>query len=186
MGEPKRIDVAPSAIGDLDVAPAVPEDVAAGSVVVGVPAPAAAEVAPISHAVFRVARLHRMLAGPLLRRVGLHLGQEMVMMQLWDRGPQRLSDLARVLDADAPTITRTIQRLERDGFVRRTPCATDKRVTIVEATPASRSLREQVENLWTEVGRITAEGVSADEQAAALRVLERIEANLARAIEQNT
>jgi hypothetical protein len=31
--------------------------------------------------VFRIARLHRMLAGPLLRRVGLHLGQEMVMMQ---------------------------------------------------------------------------------------------------------
>jgi len=37
-----------------------------------VPIPAAAHGGPISHAIFRVARLHRMIAGNLLRRVGLH------------------------------------------------------------------------------------------------------------------
>ena len=35
-------------------------------------------------AYLRVGRLHRMLVGQLLRRVGLHPGQELLMMQLWD------------------------------------------------------------------------------------------------------
>lgn len=41
-----------------------------------------AELAPVSHAIFRVARLHKMLAGRLLRHVGLYPNQELVMMRL--------------------------------------------------------------------------------------------------------
>src|SRR5258707_13766642 len=89
--------------------------------------PAAAHGGPISHALFRVARLHRMVAGNLLRRVGLHPGQELAMMYLWEAGPQRQTDLIRLLDSDAATMTRTIQRLEHAGFVRRSPVTDDKR-----------------------------------------------------------
>ncbi|MBI0384032.1 MarR family transcriptional regulator, partial [Streptomyces albiflaviniger] len=52
-----------------------------------VPVPTAAGGGPVSHAIFRLARLHRMLAGQLLRRIGLHPGQELVMMHLWELGP---------------------------------------------------------------------------------------------------
>src|SRR6476660_10499856 len=92
-----------------------------------VPIPAAAHGGPISHAIFRVARLHRMIAGNLLRRVGLHPGQELVMMHLWELGPQRQADLIGLLDSDAATMTRTVKRLEDAGFVRRVPLADDKR-----------------------------------------------------------
>jgi DNA-binding MarR family transcriptional regulator len=71
--------------------------------------------------IFRVASLHRMLAGNLLRRIGLHPSQELAVMQLWDAGPQRQTDLVRLLDSDAATMTRTVQRLEAAGFVRRRP-----------------------------------------------------------------
>src|SRR6476659_2124303 len=108
-----------------------------------VPVPVSAAGGPISHAIFRVARLHRMLAGQLLREVGLHPAQELVMMQLWDRGAQRQTDLVRFLGSDAATMTRTVRRLENAGFVRRRPCTQDKRVTIVEPTAASLALRTQ-------------------------------------------
>ena len=88
--------------------------------------PAAALGGPISHAIFRIARLQKMMAGNLLRHLGLHPGQEMVMMYLWELGPQRQTDLIRLMDSDAATMTRTIQRLEHAGFVRRSPCADDK------------------------------------------------------------
>ncbi|MEU6782629.1 MarR family transcriptional regulator [Nonomuraea angiospora] len=78
------------------------------------------QAGPLNHAIIRVARLHRMLAAQLLRRVGLHPSQELVMMQLWDRGPQRQTDLVRMLGSDTATMTRTIQRLEHAGFVRAT------------------------------------------------------------------
>ncbi|MFF5968702.1 hypothetical protein ACFY64_34375 [Streptomyces collinus] len=38
---------------------------------------------------------------PLLREVGLHPAQELVMRQLWDRGRMRQTDLARHVGADA-------------------------------------------------------------------------------------
>ncbi|WP_084510758.1 MarR family winged helix-turn-helix transcriptional regulator [Nocardia lijiangensis] len=145
-----------------------------------VPVPAAAHAGPVSHAIFRVARLHRMIAGQLLRRVGLHLGQEIVMMHLWETGPQRQTDLVRMLDSDAATMARSIKRLENAGFVRRRPCPDDKRAAIVEPTTASHALRRQVERIWAELEDATTGDLTPQQQAEALRILQNIEDSLAR------
>lgn len=146
-----------------------------------VPVPAAAGGGPISHAIFRLARLHRMFAGQLLRRIGLHPGQELVMMHLWELGPQRQADLVRLLDSDAATMTRTVQRLEQAGFVRRRPSPTDKRASLIEPTAASHALRREVEEAWSRLEDLVAAGLTDDERAAALHTLERLEQNLLRA-----
>ncbi|MFD0200925.1 MULTISPECIES: MarR family winged helix-turn-helix transcriptional regulator [Saccharothrix] len=143
------------------------------------PVPQAAAQARISHAIFRVARLHRLLAGQLLRQAGLHPGQEVVMMHLWDCGPQRQSDLCGVLGSDSPTMTRTVQRLERAGFVRRSPDPTDGRATLVEPTAASQALRHEVERMWRELEEATLGDLDEDQQAETLRVLGLLECNLA-------
>jgi MarR family transcriptional regulator, organic hydroperoxide resistance regulator len=143
------------------------------------PVPGTAANGRISHAIFRVARLHRLLAGQLLRQAGLHPGQEMVMMQLWDCGPRRQSDLCDELGADSPTMTRTVQRLERAGFVRRSPDPTDGRAVLVEPTPASQALRHEVERMWRELEEATLGDMDDDQQAETLRVLGLLECNLA-------
>lgn len=149
----------------------------------GVPVPAAALGGPISHAIFRIARLHRMMAGNLLRRVGLHPGQELVMMYLWELGPQRQTDLIRLLDSDAATMTRTIRRLEHAGFVRRSPCADDKRAYLIEPTAAGRALRPQVEQIWNQLEEIVVGGVGDRERQTIRRVLEGLEERLTHAAE---
>jgi DNA-binding MarR family transcriptional regulator len=141
--------------------------------------PEAARRGPISHAVFRVARLHRMLAGQLLREVGLHPAQELVMMQLWDRGRMRQTDLARHVGADAATMTRTIQRLEKAGFVRRVRSTSDRRSVLVEPTAASQALRQQVEDLWARLEDYAAGDLTHAERGEVLTVLEHLETNLA-------
>jgi DNA-binding MarR family transcriptional regulator len=156
-----------------------PEDSGLGRV----PVPAAALGGPISHALFRVARLHRMMAGNLLRPVGLHPGQELVMMYLWELGPQRQTDLIRLLDSDAATMTRTIQRLEHAGFVRRSPDADDKRAYMIEPTPAGRALRPQVEQIWNQLEEIVAGGAGQRERLTIQRVLEGMEERLTQAAE---
>ncbi|MFI1731061.1 MarR family winged helix-turn-helix transcriptional regulator [Streptomyces acidicola] len=136
----------------------------------------------MTHAIFRVARLHRLLAAQLLRRVGLHPGQELVMMQLWDLGPQRQTDLVRLLGSDAATMTRTVKRLENAGFVRRRPSETDKRATIIEPTTASLALRNEVELVWAQLENSVAAGLAAEEQDNMIRVLDRIEDKLNQAV----
>ncbi|MFJ3235047.1 MarR family winged helix-turn-helix transcriptional regulator [Streptomyces sp. NPDC086787] len=146
-----------------------------------VPVPGAAGSGPISHAIFRLARLHRMFAGQLLRRIGLHPGQELVMMHLWELGPQRQIDLVRLLDSDAATMTRTVRRLEQAGFVRRRPSPTDRRASLIEPTAASHALRREVERVWSQLEDISTTGLSDGECADALATLERLEQNLVRA-----
>ena len=100
------------------------------------------------------------------------------MMRLWDDGPQRQVDLVRMLDSDAPTMARSITRLERAGFVRRSPNPTDGRSMLIEATPASMSLRRSVQRIWTELEALTVGGLTEDEQAATLEALGRLEEQL--------
>ncbi|WP_327703744.1 MarR family winged helix-turn-helix transcriptional regulator [Streptomyces decoyicus] len=145
-----------------------------------VPVPTAAHAGPVSHAIFRVARLHRMIAGQLLRPLGLHLGQELVMMHLWELGPQRQTDLVRLVDSDAATMTRSIKRLENAGFVRRRPSPDDKRAVIIEPTAASQALRREVERIWAELEGASTRDLTPDQQAETLHALQRLEDNLAR------
>lgn len=151
-----------------------------------VPVPAAAYSGPVSHAIFRVARLHRMIAGHLLREVGLHPGQEIVMMHLWQAGPQRQADLVRVLDSDAATMTRTIRRLEAAGFVRRLPTPTDKRAWLIEPTAASAVLRQRVEGIWSELEDAAVGGLGAAQRQTIEDTLLTLEARLSRAADRLT
>ncbi|MGW0854528.1 MarR family winged helix-turn-helix transcriptional regulator [Streptomyces sp. NPDC002690] len=140
--------------------------------------PSAARRGPISYAIFRVARAHRMIAGHLLREVGLHPSQELVMMELWEHGALRQGDLARRVGSDAPTMTRSVKRLEQAGFVRRIPSTTDKRSVIVEPTPASIALRRQVEAIWAELERTAVGDFTEAEKDQVLASLTRLERSL--------
>lgn len=142
--------------------------------------PGAAAGGPISHAIFRLAKTHRTLAGQLLREVGMHPGQELLMMRLWESGPQRQADLAAEFDTDSASMTRTVQRLERAGYVRRVPDPVDGRVTRVEPTPASLVLRRQVERIWDQLERLTVGQMTTEEQQTALETVHRLEDNLTR------
>jgi MarR family transcriptional regulator, organic hydroperoxide resistance regulator len=134
---------------------------------------------PLTNAIVRVARLQRTLAQQLLRDLGLHLGQELVMMQLWEQGPQTQTDLVRTLDSDSATMTRMVRRLENAGFVRGRPSPTDKRATIIEATPASQAVRREVERSWARLEKIAVGDLSPVQQADVLEALQLLEANLA-------
>jgi len=137
-----------------------------------------AERGPITHALFRVARLNRLHARQLLRRVGLHPAQELVMLQLWDLGPQRQTDLVALLGSDTATMTRTIQRLETAGFIRRRRSEHDKRVHIIEPTAASQALRAQVEEVWSDLEAAVTRNLDESQQAQLLKLLEQAEADL--------
>jgi DNA-binding MarR family transcriptional regulator len=134
---------------------------------------------PLSRAIFRLARVHKNLAARLLRDAGLHPGQELVLMALWENGPQRQVDLVEALESDAGTMTRSIARLENVGLVRRSPSPVDRRAMIVELTEAGRALRARVEAAWDELERVTAGGLPAARVDEILVELADLERNLA-------
>ncbi|RPE44917.1 DNA-binding MarR family transcriptional regulator [Streptomyces sp. Ag109_O5-1] len=140
--------------------------------------PASAEGGPVSHALSRVARLHRTAAAGLLRGLGLYPGQELVMMYLWENGPARQSDLIRMLGLDPSTVTKMLQRLEQAGQVRRLPDPADRRAVLVEATECGTRLLTEVERVWTALEEESLAGLDPAEREQLLRLLGRVEANL--------
>ncbi|MGW7273523.1 MarR family winged helix-turn-helix transcriptional regulator [Streptomyces sp. NPDC054864] len=140
--------------------------------------PTAARRGPVSHTVSRVARLHRIAAGKVLKRLGLYPGQEFVMMYLWDAGPVRQSELIKAVDLDPSTVTKMLQRLEQAGHVRRRPDPADRRAALVEATDTSCGLLAEVERAWGELEEQTLAGLDAAERTELARLLGRVEANL--------
>ncbi len=76
-------------------------------------------------------------------------------------------------------MTRTIQRLEKAGFVRRVRSTSDKRSVLVEPTAASQALRQQVEDLWARLEDYVAGDLTDTERGETVAVLERLETALA-------
>ncbi len=58
-------------------------------------------------------------------------------------GPLTIGELARAEQVRPPTMTRLVQALEAEGYVRRTPDAIDKRVVRLFATAKARTLLEK-------------------------------------------
>lgn len=141
----------------------------------------AASGGPVSNVLIRVTRLHLMRARQLLQGLGLYPGHELLLMHLWDAGPQRQTDLAIEFDTDSASMTRTVQRLERAGFVRRRPDPHDGRATLVESTPAGMALRARIERLWTELEAATVGEMTMSRQRQLLRGLHCVETNLSSA-----
>jgi DNA-binding MarR family transcriptional regulator len=140
--------------------------------------PQVARSGPVSHAVSRIARLHRIAAGKLLKGLGLYPGQEFLMMHLWDVGPVRQSELIKAVDLDPSTVTKMLQRLEHTGHVRRRTDPDDRRAVLVEATENSCALRADVTAAWGELEEHTLAGLDADERRELTRLLAKVEGNL--------
>ena len=97
-------------------------------------------------------------------------------------GPQRIGELARVEQVEPPTMTRLVDGLERDGYVRRSPDPDDARAVRVEATDRGRDAllegrRRRVEAFGELLGTLSdrelarlARGVTALERALATEV----------------
>jgi len=146
---------------------AVPDD-AAGPGAVG----------PLSHAIFLLARAHRAHAAELLRRHGLHPGQELLLMQLHERDHQTQAALLDQAGLDHSTLSRSLTRMEAADLVRREPSATDRRALVVSLTAKGRRLRRPLRELWSELERATTQGVDTNARDDLVRSLHDIRLGL--------
>jgi DNA-binding MarR family transcriptional regulator len=102
---------------------------------------------------------HRARAAALLAPLGLHPGQEALLLELARTGPAIQAQLSDALGCEPPSVTLMTRKLEAAGHIRRTPAPTDKRATVVELTDSGRALVDRVEQLWCELAEETVRGL---------------------------
>jgi DNA-binding MarR family transcriptional regulator len=124
----------------------------------------------LGYLVNRVARLMAQMFSRRLQRHGVALAQWAILLFLYAEDGQNQRELSRVVAIEPPTVARTIDRMVRDGLVRREPHPRDGRATRILLTPRALALREQ----------LVAESMAGNELAA--RVLSGEELEILKAL----
>ncbi|MDQ2585520.1 MarR family winged helix-turn-helix transcriptional regulator [Saccharothrix yanglingensis] len=161
--------------GDARPSGAQPGDPQSGDAQPGDACPGAAANGRLSYAIVTLARAHRGFAAALLRDLGLHPGQELLLMRLFDRDGQTQSELLDAVGLDHSTVSKSLRRMQDAGLLTRTPDERDRRVQHVHLTDAGQALRTPLAALWSELDRVTAHTLGADQVESFITTASAIE-----------
>lgn len=132
----------------------------------------------VSYALAQACKAHRNLIATALDAHGLYPGQELLLLQLWEQEGLTHTELVERCRVEAPTVSKTLQRMEAQGIVQRRPDGRDARVSRVFLTDAGRNLRDPVEQAWQRVDELSVAGLTEQEQLILRRLLVALRANL--------
>jgi len=121
---------------------------------------------------------HRARAAALLTPLGLHPGQEVLLLELARTGPMIQAQLSDALGIEPPSVTLMTRKLETSGHVRRTPAAADRRASVVELTDGGKVLADRVKRLWCDLAAETVTGLPAQTVAALPGILRTLTSNV--------
>ncbi len=121
---------------------------------------------------------HRARAATLLAPLGLHPGQEALLLELARTGPAIQSQLSEALGCEPPSVTLMTRKLEAGGYIRRKPAPSDRRASIVELTDSGKALADQVKRLWCALAEETVAGLPAETVAELPGILRTLTGNV--------
>ncbi|MBQ1089711.1 MarR family winged helix-turn-helix transcriptional regulator [Streptomyces sp. B93] len=134
------------------------------------PTPSTASDGRLSYAVFQLARAHRGHAAAMLRAMDLHPGQELLLMQLFDRDGQTQSELLESVGLDHSTVSKSLRRMQEAGLLTREPAEHDRRVMVVHLTDRGRALRAPIAAMWRTLEETSVQGLTAKEIETFVRI----------------
>lgn len=83
----------------------------------------------------------------LLRSLNLTYSQYLVMMVLWEKNQQTVSEVGERLFLDSATLTPLLKRMEQADLITRTRCPNDERQVIIALTAHGDALRHEAAKL---------------------------------------
>lgn len=132
----------------------------------------------LEQALTQAARSLRTALSHKLNEAGLYAGQDAVILAIAEQGCATPGHIAQKLGVKAPTITRTITRLEAQGFVERSSDEVDGRLTMIKLTESGEKTVAHIKMSLAECSENAIEGLSAKEVKNLVKVLRLVDENL--------
>ena len=124
------------------------------------------------------ARLSRTALAARLLNHGFYAGQDQIMLALDHEDGQTPGQLAARLGVRPPTITKTINRLQVQGFLDKRASEIDARQANIFLTDAGREAIRAIEKSVRKTEKQALKGLDKKEQKTLPKLLSRVEANL--------
>ncbi len=135
----------------------------------------------ILHRLQSTARLTRTALAIRLLSHGFYAGQDAVMLQLAHEDGLSPSVLAKRLGVRPPTITKTISRLQTQGFVKKEGSSTDQRQAHIFLTETGNEAIKSIEKSIRKTEKDAMKGFDKKERKTFVKMLARLEMNLSAA-----
>lgn len=128
------------------------------------------------------ARLARTALATRLLAHGFYAGQDQIMVALDVEDGQTPGQLAIRIGVRPPTITKTINRLQAQGFLEKKASETDARQAHVFLTEAGREAIRAIQKSLRKTEKQALKGLDKKDQKTLAKLLSRIETNLSGAV----
>lgn len=129
---------------------------------------------PLIHLFFQRNRYLVNQLNEVLKPHGLFSSQWTILFLLHENGPMSLTSIWKYLNVEAPTVTRTVTRLETLGWVERI-LGTDRREKTIRLTQKAIEEFPKIEASIGEFEQIMIENLSYDEQELLMNLLKKME-----------
>lgn len=108
-----------------------------------------------------------------LRSYGLYHSQWTILYTVSQKGPITQTDLWKYLQVEAPTVTRTLTRMEKNGWIRRQP-GIDKRERVVTLTEEAQKQLLSIKETIDQTERQFVTSLTGEEQVYLYQLLEKL------------
>ncbi len=123
-------------------------------------------------------RLYDRCLQDALKEFGVAPGQFAPLVMLFEEDGLTQAELCRRINVEQPTMANTLDRMERDGLIRRKADTDDRRRSHVFLTPRAKDIQAQVMEAARAVSNRTVARMSAGEQDDMFRLVARMVENL--------
>jgi DNA-binding MarR family transcriptional regulator len=127
-------------------------------------------------------RLHKQLMLGTLTGQGTHPGQVFCLHVLAGHDGISQRDLAAALQLSPPTVSKTLQAMEKAGAVERRPDAADQRLTRVYLTAAGRDLERELHGVVAEYVNETIGSLREHDRRELARLLDELTTSMSQAL----
>ncbi len=120
----------------------------------------------------------RMCHQKAIQSLGLHYGQPLMLMILLDKQPLNQKELACHMNVTPASVTVSVKRMEKSGWITKTPSEEDMRCTVIRLTEEGETLARRCREELERVDREKYVGFSLLEQEQLAEFFHRMNQNL--------
>ena len=117
-------------------------------------------------------------ANELLKPHGITHAYTYFLMELYRQEGLTQSEMYKQIGIEQPTAVRTLDRMERDGLIRREPSATDRRALMIHLTEKGKAYREIIADCAKQLNDLALNDFTENDRKVINQLVMRLTSNL--------